>query len=697
VLGEDGEVQYLVVFQVDVTNRVARQRELERANNVLRSNAAELEALYNQIRAGEGELREHERMLSTLLSNLPGMAYRCRNDANWSAEFVSEGCMELTGYDPEDFKTGGRASLYSLVHEEDRDRIRREVDESVAQDTPFQLEYRISTRQGAERWVWEKGLAITNERGDLVALEGFIADNTERRLAENQRAQLVTALEQAAESIVITDVEGTIRYVNPAFCRVSGYDASEAIGKNARFLRSGEHAPEFYRAMWETLSRGETWQGRIINRKKDGSLFEEEMSISPVRNEAGLLTSYVGVKRDVTREVEIEKRLRQSQKLEAIGTLAGGIAHDFNNILLPILGFTELLQSRFAVDDTAQSHLAAVVTACHRAKALIQQILTFSGRAEVERKPVCIDDVIAEAVHLLRASIPSTISIRRRSDSARGLAMAAPIELHQIVMNLGTNAYHAMKQTGGQLTVTTQTLVADERLSTRIPTLVLSRRYVMVQVEDTGTGIKPEILERVFDPFFTTKDKGQGTGLGLATVHGIVRDLGGEIAVESQVGRGTQITVYLPAYEGVKPDSESIAPIIVMGKGEQVLVVDDDDAILQYETMLLERLGYSVTAVNDPREALARWRAEPDRYDLLFTDQTMPDQTGTALAAELRSLGMRIPVVVTSGMNDQATAQLARSVNRCRFLPKPFTQAEASTVLRSLLDADERHAEENSK
>ncbi len=511
----------------------------------------------------------------------------------------------------------------------------------------------------------------------------IVVDLTEKKQAREEKYRLMSAIDQASEVIVITDPKGTIEYVNPAFERMTGYSAEEAHGLNPRVLQSGRHSKEFYKEMWHTLRSGRVWKGHIINKRKDGTLFEEDASISPVRNQEGEIINYVAVKRDVTEEVALKKQLNQAMKMEAIGTLAGGIAHDFNNILSAVLGYAEMAELQLAEDEPARKDVAQIIAAGQRATDLIRQILTFSRQEEEEFRPLKIQFVVKEALKLLRSSLPTSIDLQRDIDPACGSVLADPVRIHQVLMNLCTNAKQSMAGEQGRLHIRLSELAAD---STAGPSCLGQGRWLDLEVSDTGIGMEPQVRERIFDPFFTTKKKGQGTGLGLSVVHGIVKSHGGEITVDSEPDRGTTFHVYLPVVADDEILEEETHQAILPGGDEHILLVDDEPLLVDIMERSLSLLGYRVTSFVDSRQALAWFCRHVDRVDLVVTDMTMPYLTGADLTEKILAARPQMPIILCTGYSEVMDADRARAMGIRKFLGKPVENKTLAKSVRDVLD-----------
>ncbi len=376
-------------------------------------------------------------------------------------------------------------------------------------------------------------------------------DITGRKTAEEDRLRLATAVEQAAECIIITDRETNIQYVNPAFEKITGHQRSDVIGKTPRILKSGQHDEAFYHELYRTITSGETWRGQFTDKKKDGTLYEEEATISPVKNAAGEITNFVAVKRDVTDEKKLERYFRQAQRLQAMGTLASGIAHSFNNIIQMITGNTHLAMEGIKEDSEERLCLDNIIIASDRASDLVNKIFTFNPEAKETRKPVHLQPLISEGIRLLRSSLPLGVKIKENLNGISSTILADPVDINQLLLNLGTNAGHAMEKKGGEVFIGINEVELDPKFLAAYPQKKPGV-YVDVEVKDTGQGMKPQILDRIFEPFFTTRKAAGGTGMGLAVVHGIVKSHEGILTVDSEVNVGTTFHVYFPKLNGAQ-------------------------------------------------------------------------------------------------------------------------------------------------
>ena len=523
---------------------------------------------------------------------------------------------------------------------------------------------------------------------DKPCLLSAFHDLTERRVAEAERLRLAAAVEQVAEGILITERNGTIRYINPAFKTITGYAKADIIGKKFRVLDQTGQTEAFYKEMWRTISSGKVWEGHIIDKKKSGEDCELEVTISPIRNAQEKVINFVAVCRDVTLEVRMEKQFRQTQKMEAIGTLAGGIAHDFNNILSGIIGYTQLAYYNIPEGQKARTQMEKVLKASYRATDLVKQILTFGRRTEKEMKAVNIVFIIKEVLKLLRASLPATIEISHELTCRSGTILADPTQFHQVLMNLCTNAADAMRGKGvGILHISLTDTHLNANDSKRYKGLSPGP-YLQLSVSDTGCGIPPEIQEKIFEPFFTTKSHGLGTGMGLAMTHGIVRDHGGVITFYSEKGKGTTFHLFLPEIERKSRSKDKPLPALLPRGNERILFVDDEAALAELGKEKLEYFGYHVTTRTDSLKTLETFQADPERFDLVITDQTMPKMTGLQLSEEILKIRPDIPILLCSGFSDAITPETLKASGVRAFMMKPLLDRDMAMTIRKILDGE---------
>lgn len=639
-------------------------------------------------------LRENERMVATLFSNLPGMAYRCRNDAEWTIELLSPGCRDLTGYAPEDFKERRSVSYEELIHPLDREAVRLQVERGLVHQHPFEMVYRIITAQGVQKWVWDRGRGIFGENGELRFLEGFITDVTARREAEEQVAAQAALLDKAKDAIILCSLDDTVIYWNKGAENVFGWPAQGALGEKITSLNC-RNVEQRARLIAELLATGE-WSGELTHYAKDGREVAVEASWTLVRDDVGKPRSILEINTDITLRKKLEQQFLNAQRLESLGTLAGGIAHDFNNILTAITGNAKLGSSDLPADHPVRTPLREIEKAGLRATDLVRQILTFSQQQTVRRKVLALGGVIDEALQLLRTTVPPHIKIQAHYADDTPDVAADATQIHQVLMNLGTNAIHAMHAHGGTLTVKLDSVTLDTTLVGvnvgDITFAVPPGRYARLTISDTGTGMDAQTLARIFEPFFTTKSQGKGTGLGLSVVHGILRGHDGGVTVHSQHGDGTTFCIYFPAAKLNTENTQSlvISPIAPpaqqsRGEGQRILYVDDEEALVFLTTRVLERLGYSVTGHIDARQALAQFATDPLQFDAVVSDLSMPTMTGPELAREILSLRPDIPVVLTSGYLRDEDMKTVRNLGIRDLVLKPNTVEDLGETLHRVL------------
>ncbi|GAB4336886.1 MAG: hypothetical protein Kow0089_07580 [Desulfobulbaceae bacterium] len=531
--------------------------------------------------------------------------------------------------------------------------------------------------------------------GELVGVIEYVRNVTERKKAEDElRASeklyrlLVDTIPHGIQEI---DREGVIRFANRAFHRIYGYENGELIGKPVFMLsrneEEGRRLKRYVRFLLEEQPEPSPWTGK--GRRKDGRLVDIQVDWTYKKDEQGEVTGIISIITDITDRKQQEEKLRQSQKMEAIGTLAGGIAHDFNNILASIMGYTELTYRMLPVESPWRDNLSEVLAASCRARDLVKQILAFSRRSDREVRPMVLQPIVKEALRLIRSTLPATIDIRQRIDKQCPPVNVDPTEMHQVIMNLCTNAYHAMGEKGGVLEVALDsvTLGHDRRAGDGVTDLPAGE-YIRLKVSDTGEGMSPETCKRIFEPYFTTKEQGKGTGLGLSVVHGIISGHGGRISVESVPTEGSTFSIYLPAAQGVPQVEQSKMAGLASGKGERILLVDDEEVVSGVMGMTLEMLGYRVTTCMDGTEALRSFRDDPDSFDLVISDQVMPGLLGEDLARKILDLRPRVPIILVSGYSPTMNREKALSMGIREFLLKPVEMDKMADIVRRILDKE---------
>jgi two-component system cell cycle sensor histidine kinase/response regulator CckA len=508
-------------------------------------------------------------------------------------------------------------------------------------------------------------------------------DVSERKKTEESMRSLVTAIEQVGEAIFTTDLDGIIQYCNPTFEKVTGYTKTEAIGQHVELLRSGKHSPEFYVQMWNTIRHGKVWAGHLTSKKKDGSFCEEEVTISPIRNGSGDLSGFVTVKRDVTEKLQLERELFQAQKLESIGRLAAGIAHDFNNLLTAINGYSDLIIAHLKLGDPVRSYAGEIRKAGERSASLTKQLLAFSRKQIIEPRVLSLNTTISDSAIMLQRLIGEEIVVETHLDESLGQIIADPTQIDQVLMNLAVNARDAMPQ-GGKLSIETKNVDVSELTATLYPD-ALPGPFVLMTVTDNGQGMDETIRHQVFEPFFTTKELGRGTGLGLSTVYGIVRQSGGWIDVWSKLHVGTSFKVYFPRVAGCPMAAPNRPNSAAEGGGETILIVEDQKAVRSFTKLALEGFGYHVIEASTGKTALAAAKRYIGEIHLLLTDVVLPGMNGKLLSDKLKTLRPSLKVLFTSGYTADTIAHRGVLDEGASYIPKPFGPNEVAAKIRVLL------------
>ncbi len=550
---------------------------------------------------------------------------------------------------------------------------RRAEEVAILQREGRVRDFEIQLRRpgGDVRTVLDSCIATKDAASGRTLCFGILVDVTERRRVEQRLSLQSTAMEAVANAICITDPEGRIEWVNPAFARLTGYGEGDAIGQHTRILRSGVMPPSLYADLWRTVRSGRVWRGELVNRRKDGTLYDEEMTITPVPGPDGAARHFVAIKEDVTERHRLEERLRDAQRLEAVGRLAGGVAHDFNNLLQAMLGVSDLLRSGELAAGEVGEQLDELEELFHRGGQLTRQLLLFSRREEPKVEACDLNTVVRDTAKLLRRLVRENVVLRMELSEEPLDLVADRGQLGQVWMNLAVNAADAMAE-GGTLTVRSGR-IADT--------------HVWFSVEDTGHGISDEVRAHIFEPFYTTKRDHRGTGLGLSVVHGIVAGHGGRVEVASEVGRGSAFRVVLPAHGAAGAAAArggAEARRVPRGKGERLLLVEDNESVRRTFQRLLSGLGYQVTAVESAEEAEVLRPVVP--FELLLTDVLLPGASGGKLAQRLKARWPGLAVVFMSGYAEDELIRGDVSEGGATYLQKPVDIEALGSAVRAALD-----------
>ena len=671
--------------EVELTLRTGRCILVELSNAMLEmeNEAPLLLSIFRNCterRESERKLRESEEKFRSLSEQSPNMIYINKGGR---IVYANQRCVDVMGYSKEEFYSE-HFNFLSLITPEHISTVRKNFARHAVGEEIDPYEYTLYTKE-RKRVV---GLHTTKliDYGGGNAILGIVTDVTGTRHVEEELRKLQRAVEQSPASIIITDLEGNIEYANPRFTEVTGYKLEEVIGQNPRILKSGHTSTEDYAILWETIGAGKEWRGEFQNKKKDGDLFWEQASISPIRDPAGNTTHFLAVKEDITKRKMLELQLWQAQKMESIGTLASGVAHDFNNILGIILGYASLLIQKPVDSLKLHAYADSIVKAADRGAALVRQILTFARKSEFKLEKVDVNSIIGELAKMLGETFPKTISLSLQLEKALPALSIDRTQLHQALLNLCVNARDAMSERGS-ITIATR-LVLGDAMGSRFAA-AYGRKFVEISVSDTGSGMDEATRTRIFEPFFTTKEIGKGTGLGLAVVFGVVQEHQGFVDVESEIGQGSTFHVYLPVPEGAMSGMEDALMIAVDAPGgsETILVVEDEDLMRGFLVALLEQKGYKVFVATDGEEAVNMHAAHVNEIDLVLSDVGLPKLDGWEASKRMKDVNPNLLVFLASGYLDpNLRAEIMKGGVR-GFIEKPYRPNDILEKVRRAFDA----------
>lgn len=598
--------------------------------------------------------------------------------------YCNPGILHIGGYTEEELIG---TSVFRLVAEEDRSHVIAQYKQWLKEKrSDMVLELRVVTKKGEKFWVEQTTHFDYDENGNFLDATNYLRNIEERKKSEEQIRKLSLAIEQSVNSVVITDTTGAIEYVNPMFTKITGYSFEEAAGRNPNMLQSGTTPLSKYEELWGTITAGSSWRGEIQNRRKNGELYWEEVTISPIKNEFNVITHYIAIQVDVTERKNFERELLQSQKIQSIGTLAAGIAHDFNNVLGIILGYAEVIGRNKHNPEKVHDSLEIILRTVDRGAGLVRQILTFARKTDTSILPLSIKEVIRELISMLRQTFPKLITISESFEPEIPYIYADRTKIHQALLNLSVNARDAMPE-GGTLTFKIRK-IKKEKLLERYKE-VKHNVYLDVSVSDTGTGINENIKSQIFDPFFTTKDPGKGTGLGLSVGYGIVQAHDGVIDVESEEGKGTTFHLYLPVSEHhVEAEIENGKKnVMSLRCTETILIVEDEETLRNMLHVFLENKGYTVFNAKDGEEAIAVYKERQQEIDLVVTDMGLPKISGVEEYKILRQINPEVRVICASGFFEPHIKSELLKLGVKAFVQKPYESNEIARVVREVLNS----------
>ncbi len=654
--------------------------EMEAAKEELESGNEELISLNEELQLKNVELKENENNLRTLFNSMTDIVFEMDYDGKYIS--IAPTSPDLM-FKPADNTVG--KTLHDIFPKQEADMFLQFVRNCLDTNQTNTIEYPLTIDNNT---IWFEGKATPKSKNSVLYIARNITQNKLAIDALKESEEWFSAIsEQSVEGITVANPSGGYVFVNPSFCRMMGYTREEILRMTVFDMKKDktDKAKEGFK---ESKSKQEGAVVEVELQRKDGSTFISEVVGKPIiiANEKLVL----GTVKDITERKQaeeeknkLETQLRHSQKMETIGTLAGGIAHDFNNILAPIMGYTEMALFKLNESEPLYSDLQNVLKGTHRAKDLVEQILLFSKQSEKERQPVSLQSQINEALKLLRPSIPTTIEINYDIDNTCPLIMADTTQIHQVIVNLCTNAWQAMEKKGGLINIELKLKDIDANFTKLHPELIESK-YACLSITDTGSGMDTQTIDRIFEPFFTTKEIDKGTGLGLSVVHGIIKSHKGGIIVYSEPDKGSTIHVYLPI---IKSDDMLVRNKIhkIIGGSEHIMIVDDEPLVLEMVDTMLSKFGYKTSTFTNALDAIKAFKRAPDDFDLLLSDLTMPRMTGLELANYLKKNDIALPVIIMTGFGDNITNSSQTNNNIKKTIGKPIIIKELTDTIREVL------------
>jgi len=600
--------------------------------------------------------------------------------------WASDGLLRVLGISRDEFD-GTMESLVKHFHWDDRAAFKKCVERTIEQTKHGSMDYRVILPGGEMRYLHEEADVVVSETGNRKRLVGVIQDITEKKERESKLTMLSNALEQAGEAVVITDSSNSIVYVNKTFTLVTGYTLDEVIGKNPKVLSSGRQSKAFYQKMWEEIRVRGVWKGRIYNKRKSGEVFPEQIHIRAIRDDQGEIVNYAAVFSDVTDQIKLETRLRESQKMEAIGTLVGGIAHDFNNILAAITGNLYLMKKDVEDRPKVIEKIESIEDESFRAADMIAQLLTFARKDVVHMEGFSISELFKSMHQLAHVTVPESVALEWNDSSEALQIRGDENQIKQIVLNLINNARDALEEVESPvIRVSLNKFEPDKEFVSRHP-MASFDTHACIEVADNGAGIMIDTLDHIFEPFYTTKSVGKGTGLGLAMVYGSIQQHGGIIEVDSEVGKGSSFRIYLPLIDQDETQSldEDTWSGVALGKGETILVVDDEGMVRSVVRDILSSINYKVLEAADGVSAIDVFKAHHVDIDLVILDVVMPRMGGMQAAEMIRSISPGVPIIFATGYDQDSVLDGIVDWDHFSVLCKPYRAKQISMEIRKLI------------